>query len=280
MAKIIKKEILAPQIVKMELESPLIAEKRKAGQYVIIRAWEKGERIPLTIVSSDKNKGTITIIFQVVGTSTYRLSKKEEGQEIPTLTGPLGKPTEIKKYGTVVVIGGGIGTAIALPIAEAMKNSGNYTIAIWGARSKNLLILEKEIRLFADEVYITTDDGSYGRKGFVTDALKEILNDKKVDKVVAIGPVPMMKFVSKMTKEFNIPTIVSLNPIMIDGTGMCGGCRVSINGNIQYACVDGPEFDGHSVDFELLEARLSAYREFEQLSFEKCKLEESLKNNG
>ena len=264
MTEIIEKIALASDVFLMRLKEPLIAAKRRAGQFVILRLSEKGERIPLTIVDSDPNIGTITIVFQVVGKTTSLLSSMKVGDHITDVVGPLGRPTEIEEFGSVVIIGGGIGIAVAYPIAKAMKQSGNTVISILGARSANLLILEQEVRAVADEVIVTTDDGSLGVKGFVTDSLKRLLDSRKIDLVVAIGPVPMMKAVSEMTRPYSVKTIVSLNPIMVDGTGMCGACRVMVEGRIKFACIDGPEFNGHDVDFKDLAMRLTAYRELEK----------------
>jgi len=264
MTEIIEKIALASDVFLMRLKEPLIAAKRRAGQFVILRLSEKGERIPLTIVDSDPNIGTITIVFQVVGKTTSLLSSMKVGDHITDVVGPLGRPTEIEEFGSVVIIGGGIGIAVAYPIAKAMKQSGNTVISILGPRSANLLILEQEVRAVADEVIVTTDDGSLGVKGFVTDSLKRLLDSRKIDLVVAIGPVPMMKAVSEMTRPYSVKTIVSLNPIMVDGTGMCGACRVMVEGRIKFACIDGPEFNGHDVDFKDLAMRLTAYRELEK----------------
>jgi len=270
MAKVVSRREIAPQTVLLELEAPKIARRRKPGQFVILKQDERGERIPLTIAQSDAGKGTITVIFQVVGAGTRGLGSVPVGGEILDVVGPLGKPTEIKKVGTVVSVGGGIGTAVAYPIAEAMKAAGNKVIAIIGARTKDLLILEAEMRRVADELLVSTDDGSYARKGFVTDVLKEVIaRGGAIAEVLAIGPVPMMRAVCKVTKEAGIKTVVSLNPIMIDGTGMCGGCRVEVGGETRFACVDGPEFDGHLVNWDLLTQRLSAYKAHEQ---EACRL--------
>ena len=266
MARIERKEVLTPQIVRMEILAPAIASKRRAGQFVILRVDEKGERIPLTIVDSDPARGTITIVFQVVGKTTTLLSRLNEGDEILDVAGPLGKPTEIERVGTVAVIGGGIGIAVAYPIARAMKEAGNRVISIVGARSRDLLVLEEEIAAVSDRIIVTTDDGSYKREGLVTEPLVELLKQNAVDRVVAIGPVPMMEAVSNVTKEYGVRTVVSLNPIMVDGTGMCGACRVMIGGRTKFACVDGPEFDGHQVDFADLATRLGAYRDKENQS--------------
>ncbi|MCX7836799.1 MAG: sulfide/dihydroorotate dehydrogenase-like FAD/NAD-binding protein [candidate division WOR-3 bacterium] len=267
MAKILKKEILAPNIKKIIVEASEVAKKAQPGQFVILRIDEKGERIPLTIGDFDREKGTLTIVFQEVGKSTYHLGLLNEGDEILDFVGPLGKPSEIEKFGTVCCIGGGVGTPEIYPVARALKEVGNYVISIIGARNKELVIMEKEMREVSDELYITTDDGTYGMKGFVTDALKKILDSgKKIDRVIAVGPVMMMKAVSELTKNYNIKTIVSLNAMMLDGTGMCGICRVEIGGETKFACVDGPEFDGHLVNYDLLMARLRTYLEEEKLS--------------
>lgn len=250
----------------MELDAPLIAGKAKAGQFIIFRIDEYGERVPLTIADYDREKGTITIIFQKVGKSTMLLGQLGEGDSILDVVGPLGVPTEIPEGAKkAAVIGGGVGCAIAYPQAKALYNSGIEVDVIAGFRSKDIVILEDEMRAVSNNLYITTDDGSYGMKGFVTNKLQELIDaGNKYDFVIAIGPVPMMKFVCAVTKPYGIKTIVSLNPIMIDGTGMCGGCRVRVGGQIKYACVDGPDFDGHQVDFDELMKRNSAYRDFEQ----------------
>ncbi|MEO0086951.1 MAG: sulfide/dihydroorotate dehydrogenase-like FAD/NAD-binding protein [candidate division WOR-3 bacterium] len=267
MAKILKKEILAPNIKKFIVEVPEIAKKAQPGQFVIIRIDEKGERIPLTIGDFDREKGTVTIVFQEVGKTTYQLGLLKEGDDILDFVGPLGRPSEIEKFGTVCCIGGGVGTPEIYPVARALKKVGNYVISIIGARTKELVIMEKEMKEVSDELYITTDDGTYGMKGLVTDALKKILDTgKKIDRVIAVGPVIMMKAVSELTKNYNIKTIVSLNAMMLDGTGMCGICRVEIGGETKFACVDGPEFDGHLVNYDLLMARLKTYLEEEKIS--------------
>ncbi len=267
MPEIAEKEVLTPQIVRLKVIAPDIAKKRRPGQFVILRVDERGERIPLTIVDSDPGEGTVTIVFQVVGKTTHMLSQLEKGDKILDFAGPLGKPTEIEQFGTVVVVGGGIGTAVAFPIAKGMKEAGNKVIAIVGARSKDLLVLEHEIAAVSDEIVVTTDDGSYKRPGLVTEPLKEYLDRGEVDQVVAIGPVPMMHAVSELTRTYGVKTLVSLNPIMVDGTGMCGACRVAVGGKTRFACVDGPEFDGHEVDFKDLTMRLTAYREHEKQSY-------------
>lgn len=267
--KILEKRMLNPQTGYFVISAPYIARKHKPGQFVILRISENGERIPLTIADSDAQKGTITIVCQSIGKTTMQLNTMKEGEEILDLVGPLGNATHIENYGKVIVIGGGVGTAEAYPIAKAMKEKGNSVTAILGARTKELVIFEEEMRSFCDDVFVTTDDGSYGEKGFVTDALKRLLErDGRIDLVLAVGPVPMMKAVSNLTKERGIKTLVSLNSIMLDGTGMCGGCRVAIGGKDRFVCVDGPEFDGHQVDFDLLMKRQKMYLEEEKKSLE------------
>ena len=265
MFKIVQKRGLNPSVTLLEIEAPFIAKKAMAGQFIIFRIDEKGERVPLTIADYDRKKGTITIIFQIVGRTTQQLSELSEGDFILDVAGPLGMPTETDKNAKkICVIGGGVGCAIAYPQAKQLTADGISVDVIAGFRSKDIVILEEEFKKQCDNLIICTDDGSYGTKGFVTDALKEkIENGEKYDAVIAIGPVPMMKFVCEVTKPYGIKTIVSLNPIMIDGTGMCGGCRVTVGGQIKYACVDGPDFDGHEVDFDELMKRNSTYREYE-----------------
>lgn len=266
MFKILRKRELNSQVTLMVIDAPLIAKKALAGQFIIFRIDEKGERVPLTVADYDRDAGTVTIIFQKVGRSTMLLGELNEGDYILDVVGPLGVPTEIPEGAKkVAVIGGGVGCAIAYPQAKALYNAGVEVDVIAGFRNKDIVILEDEMRAVSKNLYVTTDDGSYGTKGFVTDKLKELIDaGNKYDCVIAIGPVPMMKFVCAVTKPYGIKTIVSLNPIMIDGTGMCGGCRVRVGGKIKYACVDGPDFDGHEVDFDELMHRNSAYREQEQ----------------
>ena len=260
-SRIIKKTRLSENVFRMRLEAPLIAKARKAGQFVIVRCdAEWGERIPLTIADADAAAGTVDIIFQTVGVSTKRLSLLEEGDELADLVGPLGRPTRIEKSGHVVVVGGGIGVAPAHPIAQALKAAGNTVTVIIGARTRELVIMEDEMRRAADEVIVVTDDGSYGRKGLVTGPLKELCEKGDVTEVVVVGPPVMMKFAALTTKPFGIRTIASLNAIMIDGTGMCGGCRVTVGGETKFVCVDGPEFDAHQVDFDNFILRLGAFR--------------------
>jgi len=261
---ILSAKFLAPGIKRFSIEAPRIARKQQAGQFVIVRLHDHGERIPLTIACSDAERGTIDLIVQSIGKTTHMMNSLEAGGAILDVVGPLGKPSEVKQWGTVVVIGGGVGTAIALPTAAAMKKAGNKVISIIGGRTKELVLLEDEVKEVSDLTYITTDDGSYGDKGLVTDKLKHLIqNGVKVDLVLAIGPVPMMRAVANVTREERIHTIVSLNSIMVDGTGMCGGCRVSIDGKSEFACVDGPEFDAHKVDFDIMAARNRMYREQE-----------------
>jgi ferredoxin--NADP+ reductase len=263
--KILKKVQLCPIVYLMEVEAPLIARKNKPGQFVVLRVYEKGERIPLTIVNSDEKRGSITLIFQVAGKTTKLLSKLNEGDYIMNIVGPLGKPTEIEHYGTVVLIGGGVGAAEIYPEAKAFKAAGNYVIGIVGARTASLLILENELKQVCNEFYIATDDGSKGHHGFVSDVLKQLIDKGvKIDLVYAVGPTIMMKVISNLTKPYGIKTLVSLNPIMLDATGMCGVCRVKVGGEIKFACVDGPEFDGHLVDFDLLIARQRTYLDEEK----------------
>jgi ferredoxin/flavodoxin---NADP+ reductase len=270
-AEILEKEHLSKGVFRMVLTGAKIAQKRKAGQFVVLRIHEQGERIPLTIADADAVKGTVTIIFQIVGKSTRHLADLEVGDTILDLVGPLGKPTHVENFGTVVCIGGGIGIAPVYPITQAMKQAGNHVISIIGARSKDIVIMEKEMRAVSHELTITTDDGSYGYKGFVSQALEKleknyIRHHKKIDLVVAIGPVMMMKAVCDVTKKYHIPTVVSLNSIMVDATGMCGACRVSVGDKMKFVCVDGPEFDGHLVDFKELMDRLCIYMVDENLS--------------
>lgn len=267
MYKIVKAEFIAPDVKRFTIQAPKIARKRKAGQFVILRLDETGERIPITIADSDSEKGTITIIVQGVGKTTKKLNTLSSGEEIHDVVGPLGKPSHIENFGTAVSIGGGVGTAIAYPIAVALKQAGNHTIAISGARNKELVLLEKELQEVSDEVYITTDDGSYGYHGFVTQKLKELIDSgRKIDFVLAIGPIPMMRAVAETTRPYGIKTVVSLNPVMVDGTGMCGGCRATVDNKTVFVCVDGPEFDAHQVDFELLMKRNKTYGDWEKIS--------------
>ncbi len=270
-----REEMSDGTVVLNEIEAPKIALKAKPGQFVILKANETGERIPLTMAETDAQKGTITIIYQVVGKSTALFKTLQVGDGYQDVIGPLGRPTHIEKLGKVVCVGGGTGIAVLHPITRALKEAGNHVICIIGARSKDILILEDRMKAASHDLRVCTDDGSYGHHGFVTDVLKTVLESEKIDQVVAIGPVPMMKFVSKLTKEFNVPTLVSLNPIMVDGTGMCGGCRVTVGGQTKFACVDGPEFDGHQVDYDELMLRLQAYCEDEKKCYEEFCLMDS-----
>jgi len=275
---IIYKEQLSKDVFLMRISAPLIAEERLPGQFIILQTNDDyGERIPLTIADAKTDEGSITIIFQVVGKTTTELSRLNPGDYLPALVGPLGKPTHIDNFGKVVCVGGGIGVAPLHPIAQALKYAGNHVTIIIGARNKELLILEKEMNSIADELIICTDDGSYGRKGLVTQPLEELCQQIiKPDMVFAIGPPVMMKFCSLTTKPYNVFTQVSLNTIMVDGTGMCGGCRVNVNNEVKFVCVDGPEFDGHLVDFDNMIARLNAYKSFEKKKM-KCFVEDSFK---
>ena len=283
MYRILEKQVLSDVTKLMVVEAPHVARKARAGQFVIVRIDEHGERIPLTIADYDREAGTITLIFQEVGKSTKHLGTLNVGDALATLAGPLGHPTEIANYGTVVCVGGGVGIAPIFPIARSLKEAGNHVVSIIGARTRDLLFWEDRMRAVSDELIVCTDDGSYGRKALVTEPLKELIEarGKEIARVWAIGPAIMMKFVSLTTKPFGIPTIVSLNTIMIDGTGMCGGCRVLLEEGAQFVCVDGPEFDGHKVDWDNLLARLSFYRDEERLAMERweheCRLEGVLK---
>jgi ferredoxin--NADP+ reductase len=273
MNKIIKREEMAHgTIILNEIEAPQIAKKAKPGQFVFLMANKQGERIPLTMADVDKERGTITIIYMIIGKSTKLFASLKVGESYSDVVGPLGQPTHIENKGTIVCVGGGTGTAVLHPITRGMFEAGNNVISIVGARNKDYIIMEEEMAKVSNELRICTDDGSKGRHGFVTEELREILETQDVAEVVAIGPVPMMKFVSLLTKEFNVPTTVSLNPIMIDGTGMCGGCRVTIGGKTKFACVDGPEFDGHQVDYDGLMRRLQAYKLEEEKSNCACEL--------
>ncbi len=276
MHKIVEKRVLAPKVTLHKVFAPEIARARKPGQFVMLRICESGERFPLTIADADPQAGTITIISQEVGKSTALLASLNVGDYILDVAGPLGRPTHIEHFGTAVCVGGGIGIAPLYPIAKALRDCGNRVVSILGARTRELLILEKEMGEVSDEIHICTDDGSYGFKGFVSEKLAQLLAaGASADIVFAIGPVPMMKAVCSVTAEYGVRTVVSLNPIMVDGTGMCGGCRVSIGGETKFVCVDGPEFDGHQVDFDELMQRQRIYREFEERS---CKLLSSISN--
>jgi ferredoxin--NADP+ reductase len=279
MYKIIEKKLIAENEYLMKIIAPRIAKKRKAGQFIILIPSKGDERIPLTIVDSSVDEGWIEIIFQVVGATTYKLSLKEVGDELYSFVGPLGKPTHIDNWGTTIMVGGGVGIAPLYPITKAVKEAGNRVITILGARTKNLLILEDRMKSISDRFLIYTDDGSYGEKGLVTDAIKKLVEEgEDIKQVIAIGPAIMMKFVSLLTKEYNFPTLVSLNTIMVDGTGMCGSCRISVGGQTKFVCVDGPEFDAHQVDWENMLKRATVYKEQEKIAYEKL-LKEYQKGN-
>ncbi len=269
MFRILKKQALNPTVTKMVIEAPLVAKKAKAGQFIILRVDDRGERIPLTVADYDREAGTVTIIYQIVGATTMRLDQLREGDCLADFVGPLGKPTDVEGKKRVAVVGGGVGCAIALPVAKAMKESGAVVDAVVGFRNRDLVILEEEFKAVSTEYRLMTDDGSVGEKGLVTDALKALLETNQYDEVIAIGPLVMMKFVCLLTKEYGVKTIVSMNPIMIDGTGMCGGCRLTVGGETKFACVDGPEFDGHLVDFDQAMERGRTYHTYEQ---ERCNL--------
>jgi ferredoxin--NADP+ reductase len=273
MNEVVRKCRLGPDVYRMDVRHPKLARKALPGQFVILRVTEDGERFPLTIADSDPQAGTIALIFAVVGKSTTLLAALEEGEAILDLAGPLGVPSEIQRFGCVLCVGGGIGAAPLYPIAKALKKAGNRVVTVLGARSRDLLILEREFAAFADEVRVATDDGSYGRKGFVTDVIGDLIGEGyALDKAWAIGPVPMMRAVSELTRQAGIPAVVSLNPIMVDGTGMCGGCRVIVGGEVKFACVDGPEFDGHLVDYDSLARRLTTYHGKERSDHEACRI--------
>lgn len=265
---VVEKTFFSEKVAKLVVEAPEIARSRKAGHFVIIRVDEHGERIPLTIAGADIDKGTIDIIIQEVGVSSSKLTKLEKGDHILDVVGPLGKATHIDKVGTVLAAGGGVGIAPLLPIVEAFKNAGNKVITVLAARNKDLIILEDQMRKYSDEVIVMTDDGSAGRKGLVTHGMEEVIKREKVDLSVAIGPAIMMKFAALTTQKYDIPTLASLNTIMVDGTGMCGACRVSVGGETKFVCVDGPEFDAHKIDFDEMLFRLSAYQKEEAAAFQ------------
>jgi ferredoxin/flavodoxin---NADP+ reductase len=269
MFQILKAATIAPGIKRFLIQAPRIARKHEAGQFVILRLDEHGERIPLTIESANREEGTISIVVQAVGKTTYQLNALNAGDSIRNVVGPLGKASEIRNFGTVVIVGGGVGTALAYPTTVALKRAGNRVLTILGGRNRDLVLLEEEMRATSDVLYVTTDDGSYGEKGLVTDKLRQLVaSDEKIALVIAVGPIPMMKAVADLTREKAIRTVVSLNPIMIDGTGMCGGCRVLVGGKSQFACVDGPEFDAHEVNFDVLIQRNRMYRDAEKRSLE------------
>ncbi len=265
MFRIEKKTILAPGITRLEVEASLIAKKRKPGNFVIVRPTPKGERIPLTIVESDLSRGTISLIVQAIGKTTHIIHSMSEGDTLSDVAGPLGEPTPIDNYGTVICIGGGVGTAVIYPMTRALKEAGNRVIGIVGAKSRDYVILQKEMSEFSDQLIITTDDGTYGEKGFVTDALRTVLDEEEnIQGIYTTGPLPMMKAVAEITRSTGIRTLASLNPIMMDGTGMCGACRVSVDGDLKFACVDGPEFDAHKINFDRLINRNNTYADLEK----------------
>ena len=274
MYRIVKKQVLNPTVTRMEIEAPLIAKKAEPGQFIILRVDENGERIPLTVADFDREAGTVTIIFQIVGATTEKLNHLEEGDSLHDFVGPLGRPSETEGLKKVAVIGGGVGCAIAYPVAKKLHQQGAVVHSIVGFRNKDLVILEPEFQAVSDKLVMMTDDGSYGEKGLVTNALEKLIESgERYDEVIAIGPLVMMKFVTQVTKKYNIKTVVSMNPIMIDGTGMCGGCRLTVGGKTKFACVDGPDFDGFEVDFDEAMARGTMYRDFERHAHEKtCNL--------
>ena len=282
MYRILRKKVLNPTVTLMDIDAPLIAKKAEPGQFIILRVDENGERIPLTIADFDREKGIVTIIFQVVGATTEKLNHLEEGDRLHDFVGPLGVPSHVEGLKKVAVIGGGVGCAIAYPIAKKLHHLGAEVHSIVGFRSKDLVILEDEFKAASSKFVMMTDDGSYGEKGLVTDALKKLIESgEQYDEVIAIGPLIMMKFVCKLTKEYDIKTVVSMNPIMIDGTGMCGGCRLTVGGETKFACVDGPDFDGHLVDFDEAMERATMYKDFERHQYEEtCNLFKGVKDNA
>lgn len=271
MNRIVSKEHFSANVIKFEVEAPLIAKSRKAGHFVIVKIGAKGERIPLTIADADIRKGTITIVVQKMGVSSSKLCALEPGEYITDMVGPLGRATHIENFGTVICACGGVGTAPMMPIVAALKAAGNKVITVLAARTKELIILEEQMRQYSDELIIMTDDGSYGEKGLVTNGIETVIHREKVDMCVTIGPAVMMKFVSLLTKKYDVPTLASLNTIMVDGTGMCGACRVSVGGKTKFVCVDGPEFDAHQVDFDEMLMRLGGYRDIEREEMEHFK---------
>jgi ferredoxin--NADP+ reductase len=269
MYKIVNKESFSENVVKLDIEAPRIARKRKAGHFVIVKTGERGERIPLTIAQADTEKGTISLVIQKVGVTSHKVAGLGTGDSLTDVVGPLGQATHIEKVGTVLCAGGGVGIAPLLPIVEAMKKAGNKVITVLAARTRELLILEDQMKEYSDEMIIMTDDGSYGKKGLVTQGMEEAIKRIKIDQAITIGPAIMMKYASLLTKKYNIPTMASLNSIMVDGTGMCGACRVSVGGRTRFVCVDGPEFNAHDVNFDELISRLGAYKEEEAAAFQK-----------
>ena len=282
MNKILRKQSLNPTVTLMEVDAPLVARKAEPGQFIILRVDEQGERIPLTVADYDREKGTITIIFQVVGASTEKLNHLNEGDFIHDFVGPLGRATHTEGLKKVAVVGGGVGCAIAYPVAKKLFQQGTEVHAIVGFRNKDLVILEDEFAAHSSKLVRMSDDGTWGEKGLVTDALRKLIESgEQYDEVITIGPLPMMKFVCRLTKEFGVKTIASMNPIMIDGTGMCGGCRLTVGGKMRFACVDGPEFDGHEIDFDEAMARNAAYRDFERHAYEEaCNLFKGVKTDA
>jgi ferredoxin--NADP+ reductase len=277
MYEIIEKIKIAPDTFQFKISAPLVAAKFQAGQFIVLRPLETSERIPLTIMGANKESGTITLIVKAIGLSTIQLSNLNQGDQIADLLGPLGHPSEIANFGTVVVIGGGVGTAVSFALAEALKKAGNRIISIIGARNKDFMILENEVARISDEIFVLTDDGSYRKKGFVTEQLKELYDEgRDFQRVIAAGPLPMMRAVVNITRQHGTPTIVSLNPIMVDGIGMCGGCRAKVGGKIVFVCVDGPEFDGLQVDFDSLMRRNNAYRNIEAQKKHDCRIDDKL----
>lgn len=264
MHKIISKELFSENVLKLVIEASRIAKARKAGHFVMVRADKKGERIPLTIAGADKSAGTITLVIQKVGVTSTKLFSLNIGDEIADMVGPLGKATDVSQKGTILAAGGGVGVAPLLPIIEAFKQAGNRVITVLGARSKDLIILEDQVRKYSDEVIIMTDDGSSGQKGLITEGMERVIQREKVDECVTIGPAVMMKFCAQLTQKYTIPTVASLNTIMVDGTGMCGACRITVNGKTKFVCVDGPEFDAHQVNFEELLLRLNGFKKLEE----------------
>lgn len=269
MYKILKKKVLNPTVTYMEIDAPLVAKKARAGQFIILIVDEDGERIPLTIAGYDREKGSVSIIFQIVGATTFKLNQKEEGDYIHDFAGPLGRPSEVEGFKHVAVVGGGVGCAIALPVAKALHENGTEVTSIVGFRNKDLVILEDEFKACSDHFVPMSDDGTYGTKGLVTNALEDLLiKGEKFDEIIAIGPLIMMKFVVQVAKKYNVPCIVSMNPIMIDGTGMCGCCRLTVGGKMMFACVDGPDFNGYDVDFDEAIERSRMYKDFERHAYE------------
>ncbi|MDO9546974.1 MAG: sulfide/dihydroorotate dehydrogenase-like FAD/NAD-binding protein [Pelolinea sp.] len=274
MYKIVEKTKIAPDIFKFKVYAPLVANKFQAGQFIVLRPFDDSERIPLTIMEADKEDGTIFLVVKTIGLTTKQLAELNQGDAVADLLGPLGHPSEIDNFGTVVIVGGGVGTAVSFAVAESLKEAGNRIVSIIGARDKDFMILEDEFTEISDEIYVMTDDGSYGKKGFVTQQLLDLYEQgRHFDRVIATGPLPMMRATVELTRKYKTPTIVSLNPIMVDGIGMCGGCRAVVDGKIVFVCVDGPEFDGHQVDFDSLIRRNNAYREIETQKEHDCLLD-------